>query len=112
MVKNSNDLIMVPILIIFFIFQVFAKPSEVILTITIIVITLVTFRIHKNKREEWLFLLGFLLGMVIEVALGFQDRLQHWENASLGGVPYWLPLVWGYGFVMITRIGILVRGIK
>jgi len=112
LMKNTNNFIMLPILILFFCIQVFIKPSELILTTLIIAFTITTFLIKKNKGEISLFSLGLVTGLIIEVALGLVSRQQHWDNASLLGVPYWLPLVWGYGFVMITRIGCMVRGIK
>lgn len=32
-------------------------------------------------------------------------------EASLFGVPYWLPTAWGLGFVLITRFGMHLRRI-
>jgi hypothetical protein len=58
-----------------------------------------------EKGEALLYAIGLALGLVIEVGLGLIFRMQHWDNASLFGVPYWLPIIWGFGFVTIRRIG-------
>ncbi|MEN9405419.1 MAG: hypothetical protein RLY47_378 [Candidatus Parcubacteria bacterium] len=55
-----------------------------------------------------LFGIGVAISLIVEVGLGFVLRTQHWENASFFGIPYWLPLAWGYGFVVIHQIGELV----
>jgi hypothetical protein len=64
--------------------------------------------IRRESGELHLFAFGLLLALIIEVGLGLVARSQHWEHASLLGVPYWLPLIWGYGFVVIRRVGNLI----
>ena len=93
----------------FFVFQVMAQPSELTLTGVIVLLTIFTFLVHRNKGEYTLFIVGLITGFVIEVGLGLIARQQNWENASLWGVPFWLPVVWGLGFVVITRIGCYIR---
>jgi hypothetical protein len=65
---------------------------------------------RRERGEGVLFAVGFVVGLSIEVGLGLIARSQHWENASLWGVPYWLPVIWGYGFVVMRRIGNHVVG--
>lgn len=60
---------------------------------------------RREKGEIALFFVGLSMGLIIEVGLGLIARTQHWEYASLFGVPYWLPLIWGYGFVIMRRVG-------
>ncbi len=93
----------------FFIFQVFAQPSELTLTITLVVLIAVTALLHRNRGEITMFFIGLGAGLFIEVVLGLVARQQHWENASLFGVPYWLPLIWAMAFPLITRIGMYFR---
>jgi hypothetical protein len=93
----------------FFVFQVLVQPSELVLTGVILLLTVFTFLIHRNKGEVTLFIVGLVTGLTIEVGLGLIARQQNWENASLWGVPFWLPLVWGLGFVVITRLGYYIR---
>lgn len=64
--------------------------------------------VRAERGEFYLFGLGVLLGLTIEVGLGQVARLQHWDHASLFGVPFWLPIIWGFGFVAMRRIGNIV----
>ena len=95
--------------IIFFLIQALLQPSELLLTLLIILISLIIFLVHRNKKECTLYLTGLVTGLFIEVVLGIFGRQQSWQNASLLGVPFWLPLAWGIGFVLITRLGIAIR---
>ncbi len=89
----------------FFAIQVFLKPSEIVLTLLALLLTIIIFSIKSYKHEFRVFMLGLLLGFFVEVVLGLFARQQHWDNASLFGVPIWLPIIWGIGFVVITRVG-------
>lgn len=92
--------------IFFFVAQVFLK-YEILLTVLSIVFSLFLL-LRRESGEVLLFLVGFATGLIIEVGLGLVTRTQHWENASFFGVPYWLPVIWGYGFVVMRRIGNLI----
>jgi hypothetical protein len=60
---------------------------------------------RRVTGEGILFLLGVAMAVVIEVGLGLIARSQVWSDASFLGIPYWLPLIWGYGFVVMRRVG-------
>ncbi len=72
----------------------------------------IIFKVKTHPNEPRVFMLGLFLGIFIEVVLGAVARQQYWVNASLMGVPVWLPIAWGIGFVVITRIGIDIEGFK
>lgn len=92
----------------FFIAQVLVQHE---IPLTLLALLYVAVLLHfREPGEGWLFAIGLGAGLVIEVGLGMVSRSQHWENASLLGVPYWLPLIWGYGFVVMRRIGNAVVG--
>lgn len=78
------------------------------LTIAAIVLSALTMAIGYHENEWRLFAVGLSLGIFVEVVLGLVIRQQHWTNASLFGVPYWLPIVWGIAFVAMRRIGNVV----
>lgn len=94
----------------FFLIQGTYPSYEKTLTCLVVVIIVYTFYLHHVSREGLLLLIGVLLGLFVEVGLGFFFRTQHWQYASLYGVPYWLPLVWGYGFVVMRRLGNAIVG--
>lgn len=66
--------------------------------------------VHRyEKREIFIFIFGVIIGIILEltgnIALG-----QTWRESSFFKIPIWLPIFWGYGFVVIRRIGnIIVR---
>lgn len=90
----------------FFLLQVLVL-KETPLTLAALALCVLLF-IRRENGEVHLFVAGVFLALVIEVGLGLVARSQHWEHASLLGVPYWLPLIWGYGFVVIRRAGNLI----
>jgi len=92
----------------FFLFQVYIKLEVPLTVLAILFSGLLLFR--REKGEGMLFLVGLTMGLIIEVGLGQVARTQHWEYASLLGVPFWLPLIWGYGFVIMRRVGNIVVG--
>lgn len=96
----------------FFIVQVAIKPSEVFLTILAVVLTIIIALLQMYQHEVYVFILGLLLGLFVEVFLGLFARQQQWTDASLLGAPLWLPIIWGIGFVVITRVGINIEGLK
>lgn len=99
-------LLLVASWILFFIFQVTVK-DEIFLTFLSILFSALLL-VKRVPGELTLFGVGLAMGLVIEVGLGLVSRSQHWENASMFGVPYWLPIIWGYGFVALRRIGNII----
>jgi hypothetical protein len=87
----------------FFVIQVFFTPTEYQLTALLVVLEIFVFFLFYRKREWIVYVSGLGLGLFIEVVLGLVARQQHWEGASLLGVPLWLPLAWGIGFIAIGR---------
>lgn len=95
--------------ILFFVFQSMGFMKEKVLTLFIILVTVGIFLLAYHKNEWALFLVGILFGIIIEIGLRYFGYQQVWKDASFFGVPYWLPLVWGVGFVIITRLGMFTR---
>ncbi|MFZ2619400.1 MAG: hypothetical protein WAX89_00815 [Alphaproteobacteria bacterium] len=89
----------------FFIIQGLFPHYELLLLLLVLAILGYTFWLEYQQREWLLFAIGLTIGLVVEVGLGLFFRTQFWQYASLFGVPYWLPVVWGYGFVVMRRLG-------
>ena len=106
--KIKAFLIPICILILFFVIQAQGLVGELGLTILTIFAIAITWILLYRKGEFLLLFLGVLCGALVEIGLRYFGFQQVWNNASLFGVPYWLPLVWGFGFVVITRLGIFV----
>lgn len=102
--KSKNIIVQsIPLLIAFALEPLI--QNELAYTVVLLILLLVSFKIQYHKREWLLFGVGVLAGLVLEVGAGQIYRLQYWEQDSLFGVPYWLPILWGIGFVYIRRIG-------
>lgn len=93
----------------FLISQAAGRFSELALTAFIVTVTFLIFVLKEHRNEKYLFITGILVGSFIEIGLRILGYQQTWTDASLFGVPYWLPIAWGLGFVVITRVGIHFR---
>ena len=98
-------------LILFFMFQALGHMSEFALTLFAAGIAATLFYWYDRIGERYLFFLGSVMGTLIEVGFRFLGYQQVWTDASFFGIPYWLPVAWGIGFVLITRLGVHIRGL-
>ena len=82
--------------------------NEIIISFAIIILLLLSFKIRYYKKEGLLFLTGAVTGFTLEIVSDLIYKLQYWQEGSLFGIPIWLPILWGYGFIFIRRIGNLI----
>ena len=82
--------------------------NELAIAIVLIFMTAITFWISYEKNEYRVFLLGLILGLVMEIGGDAIYKMQYWDNGSLFGIPIWLPFLWAYGFIIIRRIGNII----
>ena len=104
--KNFKESIwfqLIPLFLVLVIF--FFTQNEWLVTLGIVVLITISFLIKYYKNEWRVLLFGIILGFLFEIAGDLVYQAQYWENASLFGIPVWLPLMWGYGFIFIRRIG-------
>ena len=71
----------------------------------IVVVVGIGFRARYYRGEVLLFVVGTLFGVVFELGGDAIYKLQYWSQGSFFGIPAWLPLFWGLGFVFIRRFG-------
>lgn len=105
--------VLIPLLlfVLFFVIESRKKLSENQFTFLVLFATAIVWFFQYNSGELYLYLAGLILGMIIEIGMRVLGYQQVWRKAHLFGVPYWLPLIWALGFVVITRLGIFLRGI-
>lgn len=99
-------------LVLFFIFQAQGTLTEAFLTIFALGVSALLFFWNGRVGETYLYFLGIIIGLAVEIGFRYLGYQQVWTEASLFGVPYWLPIVWGVGFILITRLGMYIRGVK
>jgi hypothetical protein len=94
------------LLIIFFGIEVFFHDNEYIpLAMVLLYSVYILRKIHIEKVVLYLYLIGFILGLTIELLLTNIDRVQIWSNAGVLPIPLWLPFAWGVGVVTFYKIG-------
>ena len=81
--------------------------KELFILFLSILLVIYTFSHRYQKNEIILFILGAIIGTLIEfnssIFLG-----QRWGEASLLSIPIWMPIFWGYVFVVIRRVGNII----
>ena len=88
----------------FILFQTLVQKERIV-SVASIVATVAMLALSTNLRFDIaLFFICALIGFSIERIL-IRGGEQHFSQASLFGMPVWLPLVWGMGGVAMIRLG-------
>lgn len=81
------------------------------LSLVYIVIISLSFYLKKEKYDFFVFVFGFVVMTIFE-NLFVKTGVETFQRNSLFGImPLWLPLLWGYGFVVIKRAINVIDGI-
>lgn len=79
--------------------------DDYLLTLAYIVIIFIAFKIKKARENQALiFLFGFIIMLISEyifISTGVEKFIR---NSLFGIMPIWLPFLWAYGFVVISRL--------
>ncbi|MDD3174976.1 MAG: hypothetical protein PHU51_00695 [Candidatus Nanoarchaeia archaeon] len=86
--------------------------NELFISLLVLCLIITTFSIKYEKNEIYLLLLGIIAGIIAEIGGDYFNKVQYWEQGSFFGVPFWLPLLWGYGVVYFRRIGNWIVSLK
>jgi hypothetical protein len=96
---------LIPVIILLILICFFRTELEI--TIFAAIAMFAAFKIKYQKREIHLLLFGAIMGVIFE-SIGNSLLGQSWPQASFFAIPIWLPLTWGYGFILIRRIGNII----
>lgn len=107
--KTAEIILPVGLMIVFFVLQSLGLIREFWLGSILVLIMCLTWWLKYYKGEALLFIIGLFSGAFIEIGLRVFGFQQVWKDSSLFGVPVWLPVVWGVGFVLIARLGDMVK---
>lgn len=92
-------------LILFFLIEVISHGNELVPLVVILCYVLYLYLSSRNRRsEQYLFIAGLSLGLLIEIGMTQVTRAQFWEN-TLFAIPLWLPFAWAVGAVVFYRFG-------
>ncbi len=79
-------------------------PDDYVLALVYIAIIISSFLFKIEKGEILIFFSGLAIMTIAEV-LFVNTGVETFTRRSLFGLmPIWLPILWGYGFVIIKRI--------
>ncbi len=77
--------------------------DDYILTLLYIAIIAAGLFFKREKNDLLIFVFGFVIMLVFEY-LFISTKVEIFKRDSLFGLmPLWLPFLWGYGFVAISR---------
>lgn len=97
-----------PFLLGIFLSYLFWRSNALLFFFYIILVLFVVFSGKDKKTELWIFLYGIAAGFVIET-IGTQiSGYQKFIQPDILGIPYWLLISWGYGFILMKRISLII----
>jgi len=83
--------------------------NEILFSIILFALLFAVFKVKYFKNEWLLFFVGTLFGLLFEIGGDLIYKIQYWNgDFIIGKIPLWLPLMWGFGFIFINRLGNLV----
>ncbi len=86
----------------------FWERPDLLLALYLILTSLVIWYGKDRRTESLIFLYGIAAGFVVET-LGTQvSGYQSFTLPQVLGIPYWLLVSWGYGFILMKRIGLII----
>lgn len=86
----------------------FWKQNLLLLVIYLVLVLLIIWFGKDKKVEAWIFIYGLISGFAVET-IGTQiSGYQGFTHPDIWGIPYWLIVSWGYGFILMKRIGLII----
>jgi len=86
----------------------FWNSNLLLLLIYSALVAAIIFSGRDRKPEFLIFIYGAIIGFAIET-IGTQiSGYQKFTNLDVWGIPYWLIVSWGYGFILMKRVGFIL----
>ncbi len=107
--KTLNLIIHTLPLLLGVVFSYFFWRNNSILLIIYLLAALAVIWVGRDRRTEFLvFIYGAVIGFLIETIGTQVSGYQSFANPQILGIPGWLVVAWGYGFVLMKRIGLVI----
>ena len=87
----------------------FSWQNNFLLLTAYLIISVSLILYHRDSSEFIIFGYGIAIGLIVEILGTQKSGYQSFTNPDIFGIPVWLPIAWGYGFVAMKRIGLLLR---
>ena len=86
----------------------FWQSNSLLLFLFAIITIVIILKGRDIKTELWVFLYGLISGFIIET-IGTQiSGYQSFTKPEVFGIPYWLLIAWGYGFILMKRLSLII----
>lgn len=86
----------------------FFHENSILLTFIYLALIGILLFIKYKPGDLFSLCYGAVLGFAIEVFETNITRIHTFAHADFLGMPMWMPIVWGYGFMLMKRIGIII----
>lgn len=86
----------------------FWKSNVLLLVIYVLLVAALVIFGKDRKVEVWIFLYGIVAGFIIETIGTHISGYQSFAQPDVWGIPYWLIVTWGYGFILMKRVGFII----
>lgn len=83
--------------------------NDYLLTLLYIIIIVISQIIKRNKKDNIIMIFGFIIMTISEYIFISTGVETFTRNSFLGLMPLWLPFLWAYGFVLISRNVEIIR---
>ena len=86
----------------------FFWKNSLLLTFIYLSTILALFLVNYRQGDFFAFFFGVVLGFAIEVFATDITHIHTFAYSDFFGMPMWMPIVWGYCFLLMKRIGIIL----
>jgi len=91
----------IPILVMILLIKLI--KNDYYLLLSYIIIILLLFKVNYEKNEYKLLISGVVFMFIIEYIF-ISTGVETFTSQTLINMPIWLPVLWGYGFIVINRV--------
>jgi hypothetical protein len=110
--KTGREVLVEIFLFLVIIFTVVLLWQNNILLFTALLIECgVTIKLWKKKHDIMYFIVGATLGPLLEIIFIYYGIWMYTKPTFLG-IPMWLPLLWGFAAIVLSRIARTIRNIR
>ena len=86
----------------------FWRSNMLLLALYLLAVLFLILSGKDKKVESWIVLYGMVTGLIIEGVGTSVSGYQSFAQPDIFGIPYWLVVVWGYGFLLMKRVSLII----
>jgi hypothetical protein len=83
--------------------------NNLLLAVLYVLAIVVFLKIEYHRGDIHALIIGCIVGFAVEAIGTSVAGYQSFANPDFFGIPMWLPIVWGYGFLFMKRVGVIIN---